>query len=60
MKNKTMYLVMRIQTEIQTNIMPISVVDGEHLGMLSVYASKKSAQKVWGKNIELQEVRIKQ
>lgn len=58
-KSNTLYIVMRVQKKINTSLMPIVVEDGDHLGFLSVYATKKAAQSVWGKDVELQACEIK-
>jgi hypothetical protein len=58
-KRKVMYIVMRVQKQIKTTLLPVTVEDGDHLGFLSVYATKKAAHAVWGNDVELQECTIK-
>lgn len=58
-KPKVLYIVMRVQKKIHTSLMPVVVENGDHLGFLSVYATKKAAQAVWGKDVELQACEIK-
>lgn len=56
-----MFLVMRIQKTIQTDSVfgcKVNTSVGDHIGFLSVYKTKKAAQKVWGKDVELVEVKL--
>jgi len=50
------FIVMRLQRKLETTLLPVSVVDGDHLGMLSVYKTKKAAREVWGKDVKLVEI----
>ena len=53
-----MYIVMMLQKSIKTDLFDVSAVDGDHLGFLSVFKTKKAAQKVWGKGVKLARVRV--
>ena len=55
------YIVLRLQTSSQTSYgWPINLHTPStgHLGMMSVYATKKAARKVYGEDIQLQEISI--
>lgn len=50
------YIVMRLQKSIKTNLGPVSVVDDDHMGFISVFKTKKGARKICGSNVQLYEV----
>lgn len=54
-----MYIVMMLQKSIKTELFDVNAVDGDHLGFLSVFKTKKAARKVWGKDVELLEIEVR-
>lgn len=52
------WVVQRLIKEVNTNVYPVNLVTKEHLGVLSVFRTKKDARNIWGKDISLVEITI--
>lgn len=52
------YLVLRMQTVLTTNALPVTLETEDTFGACMVYKTKAKARKVWGKDIQLAEIEI--